>query len=133
MRTRRDALHVLGLRADASTEAVREAYLRLAKQRHPDVALEKCKETATNNFREVLQAYELANRKESVLRTAAQQYEDLMAQRAREPWIIRWIWRGPSVKVKFQLKLLTAVVLFGAALVDDKQRDGRRARQARYK
>ena len=62
-------------------------------------------------------------------RSAAQQYEDLMAARAREPWIIRYLWRGPAVRVKFQLKLSVMVALLVAAIVDNQDRDGRRRRR----
>ncbi|RJP74781.1 MAG: J domain-containing protein [Candidatus Abyssobacteria bacterium SURF_17] len=54
--TRQDALEMLGLRPGVDEKAVREAYRRLAKQYHPDCALnggESCEK-----FREVQKAYE---------------------------------------------------------------------------
>ena len=126
LRRRQESLRVLGLNLDADPKSIKQAYKTLAKQYHPDVAT-GCKETAAAQFRCVAAAYELLSGADIRLdKSAAQQYEDLMAQRAREPFIIRWLWRGPSIGVKFRLKLGVMVALFVASVVDQQERSGRR-------
>ena len=128
-RRRMESLRTLGLEPSASPTTVREAYLRLAKQHHPDIAT-GCKVAAQEQFQRISVAYEvLTGKGPQLARSAAQQYEDLMAARAREPWIIRYLWRGPAVRVKFQLKLSVMVALLVAAIVDNQDRDGRRRRR----
>ena len=134
MLTRAEALRVLGLHADADADDIRHAYLAMAREHHPDVA-DGCKLEAAERFRSIVDAYERVSARHTKacgVRTPAQQYSDLMAQRSREPFIIRWFWRGPSMRVKFQLKLLTMATLFVAALVDEVGRETR-ARHARNK
>ena len=123
------ALRTLGLRSDnACSTTVKNAYLALAKEYHPDVAI-GCKAAAAARFKSIVNAYELLSEFHGAARRARsvqQQYEDLMAQRAREPFIIRWFWRGPSIGVKLRLKLATMVGLFVACLIDERARGDRR-------
>ena len=118
-----DALRTLGVRSDASEASIKHAYLQLAKQHHPDVG------GSTSQFQAIIQAYEtLTAPPGKGKRSVAQQYEDLMAKRAREPLIIRWLWRGPAFRVKMQIKLATCFTLFCMALWDEQGRTARRAR-----
>ena len=125
-RRRVASLRVLGLNADASTQSVRETYLRLAKTHHPDLAA-GCKAAAEDRFKQIADAYELLSGKNVDLsaRAVAQQYEDLMAQRAQEPFIIRWFWRGPNIGIKFRIKLGVMVALLLASLIDQQGRESR--------
>ena len=132
---RSEALRTLGLHETQYPrhQTIREAYLKLAKQHHPDIA-PGCKTLAAEQFKGIANAYDVlvhgGSGSGSQHRTAAQAYEDLMAQRAKEPWLIRWLWRGPAMRVKFQLKLATMVALFVAALVDDMGREQRARRSS---
>lgn len=57
----KDPYSVLGLRKDASSKEVKEAYLRLAHQYHPDKVLhlgEEFKELAEIRFKEIQGAYQ---------------------------------------------------------------------------
>jgi curved DNA-binding protein CbpA len=123
---RRDAARTLNLSTAASLQCVRHAYLQLAKKCHPDVATGS-KAAAEQRFQEIANAYEVLTGTRA-RRSVAQQYEELMAQRAREPWVIRWLWRGPSIGVKFGLKFGVLVALFIAAVVEDQERAKRRLR-----
>lgn len=127
--SRPESLRVLGLAHGASSESVREAYLRLAKQHHPDLAT-SCPREATETFKRISVAYETVRTPGGGMeRTVGDRYEDLMARRAREPWIIRWLWRGPSVGTKFAIKLSVMAALVVAAVIDDRARDDRGRRR----
>ncbi|MDD5017821.1 MAG: molecular chaperone DnaJ [Eubacteriales bacterium] len=55
MAEKRDYYEVLGVNKDASTDEIKKAYRKLAKQHHPDVS--KDKDDATEKFKEVSEAY----------------------------------------------------------------------------
>lgn len=133
-RLRRDSLRALGLDLRASTDEIRTAYLQLAKLHHPDLAV-GCKVHAAEQFKVVSQAYEQLTTQHSggwgTSKSAAQRYEDLMHARAQEPWLIRWIWRGPSVRIKLSLKLGVMAAIFVASLVDGQGRERRLHTQQR--
>jgi curved DNA-binding protein CbpA len=54
----KDYYRILGLERTATMEAVKAAYLRLAKKFHPDVNPD-CKDWAAGMFKEVSEAYEV--------------------------------------------------------------------------
>ena len=123
LRKRRESLRVLGLDGNASASAVRHTYLALAKQHHPDAGGSKERFQLIRDAYEALKGMPGTRARE---RTVAEQYSDLMAQRAKEPFIIRWFWRGPSIRVKFRIKAGVMALLFAAALYDEQQRPNRR-------
>ncbi|MCL2143861.1 MAG: DnaJ domain-containing protein, partial [Methanomassiliicoccaceae archaeon] len=54
----KDYYEVLGVSKDASTDDIKKAYRRLARENHPDVS-EDPKEVAEEKFKEISEAYEV--------------------------------------------------------------------------
>jgi curved DNA-binding protein len=59
----KDYYKILGVEPEASDEAIKKAYRKLAKEYHPDTASGD-KERAENRFKEVSEAYEVLGDKE---------------------------------------------------------------------
>lgn len=57
-----DAYAVLGVRPDASDEAIKAAFRRLAARHHPDVAPPEHRDAATTRMQELNVAYSLVGR-----------------------------------------------------------------------
>ena len=70
-------------------------------------------------------AYELLASRSSV----GDAHRRLQEARAREPWLIRAIWRGPSLGVKLGLKLAIMTTLMIAGIADDQARAARTRRR----
>ena len=120
----RAARSTLGVQSDYNEQELKAAYRQRAKEWHPDVAVGD-RAVATARFKELSSAYEILCRRGTV----DDAYQRLQSQRANEPLIIRWFWRGPSIGVKFGFKLSVMAILLVAAVVDDRDRTARKVRR----
>ena len=119
--TRREALQTLGLdsaAADTSSESVKRAYLQKARSHHPDVGGSK------ETFQRIASAYERLMSSDRRVRSAAEHYEQMMARRAKEPAVIRALFRCGGAF--WQLYGVAVAVVVVAAVVEDQQRPKRR-------
>ena len=101
---------------------MKQAYLEMAKQHHPDAG--GCK----SQFQRISEAYEVltGGATGTGVRSAAEQYEEMMKRRAKEPLIVRSLFRCGGSFWQFYGAVPVVAVVVVAAVVEDQRRPNRR-------